>query len=158
MENNFLIFCNYVGVIAGASGGLVAIITYIKNAVNKSKGVLDKRELERLEPHMKLIAEQTANEVADRILKKMDKIQNSNEEQNKILNIQENVLQDTIRQKIEEIYYTYEDTQQLPLYVWEHVQFLYADYVTVHGNHHVETLYNRMKHWEKVNIKPPYEK
>ena len=88
MGNNFLIFCNYVVVIAGAIGGLVAIITYIKNAVNKSKGILDKRELERLEPHMKLIAEQAANEAADRIFKKLDKIQSSNREQDKILDIQ----------------------------------------------------------------------
>ena len=41
---------------------------------------------------MKLIAEQTANEVADRIFKKLDKIQNSNKEQDKILDIQQNVL------------------------------------------------------------------
>lgn len=158
MGNNFLTFCNYLIVIAGAVGALVAIVTYIKNAVNKSKGVLDKRELERLEPHMKLIAQQAADEAANRIFKKLDKLQNSNKEQDQVLEIQQNVLQDTIRQKIEEIYYTYEDKQELPLYVWEHVQFLYADYVAVHGNHHVETLYNRMKNWNKSNEKPPYER
>lgn len=99
-----------------------------------------------------------SNEVQNNIQSDLNEIKNINQNQNKIIDILLRSSIDVMRIKIERIYYQYEQDRKMPLYQWEYVQELYADYTRAGGNHHIHKLYNRMNLWDKTDELPQYEK
>lgn len=83
------------------------------------------------------------NEIS--IIRELNEVQNEQIDHLRIQNLM------VMRQKIEEIYYTYKDKKKIPFLVVENLDELYEQYKLNKGNHHIDSLYKRMKSWEVID-------
>ena len=170
--------------LAAVVTAVTVIITAITKII-KSFGGFKKRELEKEKERMKNILDELMPEyflqhdkqtrdkyLADRqrylqeisteVLQHTEKdlkiIKTLTEDQSKIIDLLRRNTLDVLRQKIENIYYQYRSQKAMPMYVLENLEELYNDYKEGGGNHHIGTLYDRMKKWEIYDEIPEYEK
>lgn len=111
---------------------------------------LDKHDIET--------KQKMVNEVSMEVQRDLEEIKEINKKQNEVIDLLRKNVLDVLRQKIENIYYTYKVEKKLPQYVRENLEELYKDYTSGGGNHHISKLYQRMIEWEITDELPDYEK
>ena len=151
-----------------ASAFLVAIVN-IYNFFAKPTSFFKKRQdeaskkraLEVLDELMPKYLKDYSQKVDDMLAqekKELEAIKAINEEQSKTIELLRKNTLDVLRQKIENIYYTYRAERRLPQYAKEALDELYADYRAGGGNHHIVKLYARMEQWEVYASIPEYDR
>ena len=105
------------------------------------------REREERKKEYKEFFEQGADEIVEGVLKKIDEV---NEAQNERLDTLITSSNDLLRKEITNAYYKYVTFKKMPRYIKEGIYVLYKDYKSQGGNSFIDEIFEEIKTWEVV--------
>ena len=145
--------CNWIILIGGATGAVVAILNFIGKPINFFK----KRNKELVKITIDEVLPTYLEDFRKQEQEQLQEIIELNKQQSEVLAKQEKSIQnliesekDRLRYDIMDIYQTYKKERSFPIYIKEKLDETHKNYKKFFGNSYIDKYYNRMQKWKTI--------